>query len=76
MNFKAFKSTILGLVLIGVMIYLLITGITTDYWLIGGLGTAGVLLLFTPDTLINFLEMKILGRELFKDKDKENGSGI
>lgn len=71
MNFKAFKSTTLGLVLIAVMIYLLVTGVTTDYWLIGGLGTAGVLMLFAPDTLINFLEKKILGKELFKPKDPQ-----
>jgi hypothetical protein len=68
-NLKQFKSTLLGLVFIGVGIYLLIKGISTDIYLIGGLEIGGVLLFFTGDKFIEQLEKVVFGKILFEKKN-------
>lgn len=74
--FKAFKTTILGLLFIAVGVYLLVNSITFDYWIVGGLIVGGVLLLFTGDKFINQLEKYVYGKVLFEDKNKVEGDGI
>lgn len=71
MNFKAFKSTVLGLLLIAVAIYAWLAGVSSDYWLIGGFGVSGILLLFTGDRFINKLERVVFGKVLFNKKDQD-----
>lgn len=71
-NIKKYKSSVLGVVFITVGIYLIVSGKTFDYWIIGGLEVGGVLLLFTGDRFIQQLEKVVLGRILFdKKEDKE-----
>lgn len=72
-NLNHIKSTALGLVFISTGLYLLIKAITFNYYIIGGLEIAGILLLFAPDDFINWIEKQIIGKEInLKDimKDK------
>lgn len=55
-NIKHIKSTILGTALIATGIYLLVRGITNDYYILGVLFASGILLWFAPDTYIIMLE--------------------
>jgi hypothetical protein len=68
---KNFKSTLLGVLFIATGVYLLVKNVNSDYYIISGLFVSGVLLLFAPDTFINFLEKKVLGKVLFAGKEKE-----
>lgn len=66
---KQFKSSVLGLALIifaGVCLY---NKITEDRWILGGLFSVGLGLLFTGDKFIERLEKVVFGRILFKDKE-------
>jgi hypothetical protein len=74
-NFKQLKSSILGLVLITVGLYIVITSTDYNLYMISGLLVSGVLLLFVPDKFINSLEKVVFGREikLFNSKDQEQG---
>ena len=73
-NIKAFKSTILGFVFIGLGIYLIT--MTTDYnlYLVGSLLTGGTLLFFTGDRFINNLEKLVFNRVFFEQKAGESGA--
>jgi len=70
-NIKAFKSTILGLIFIGLGIYIIMTSTGYNLYLVGSLIAGGTLLFFTGDRFINNLEKLIFNRILFEDKKKE-----
>lgn len=52
--------------------FLLIKGITFDYYILGGLFVSGIMLLFAPDVFIERLEKIVFGKILFKNA-KEDG---
>jgi hypothetical protein len=72
-NFKQLKSSLLGIVLITVGLYIVVTQIEYNLYMIAGFLVSGVLLLFVPDRFINSLEKVVFGREikLFKTKDQD-----
>lgn len=69
-NVKAFKSTLLGLALIGFGIYGMLHLATYNEYLVGGIILSGVILVISPDTYINLLE-KVIG---IKSKDNNDAA--
>jgi len=67
--------SILGLVLIGVALYLIIYTADYNLYLVSGMLSAGILLFFVPDKFINGLEKIVFGKEidlgLKKKKDSD-----
>lgn len=68
---KAFKSTILGLIMLGFAAYLLIEEVTQDKTILGALFVVGIGLLFSGDKFIERLELAVFGRIPLKKKDDE-----
>jgi NhaP-type Na+/H+ or K+/H+ antiporter len=57
-NVKSIKSTIIGIVLIGFAIYMLLHQQEFNLYFAGGLIIAGILLVLSPDTLIDIVKKK------------------
>lgn len=66
---KNYKSSLLGVVLIGTGIYLLVQSITFDYWILGSLIIGGLMLIYSGDKFIEKLEKVIFGKVLLKNKE-------
>jgi hypothetical protein len=63
---KGWKSTLTGLVIIAVSLAYMIIAETLNFYAFGTAIIIGVLLLFSPDTLINTIE------NFFKNKNSNN----
>lgn len=61
-NLKEIKTTILGIILVGVASYYLLKIESPNYYVVGGLFAGGIGLLLAPDRLL---------RALFKKLNKE-----
>lgn len=68
---KAYRTTILGLIFITVSIYLMVQGISFDYWVNGGLILGGLFLIFSGDKFVKQLEEIVIGflRNNFNNSD-------
>lgn len=69
-NISKYKSTVLGLAMIGFSSFLIINNITHDYWINGILYFIGLGLFFTGDSFINKFQDAIFG--FFKNKANDN----
>ncbi len=69
---KTIKASILGIVLIGVALYLIITSNDYNVSVVTGLLISGVMLFFVPDKFINLLEKAVIGRVINVGKKDEN----
>jgi hypothetical protein len=67
-NIKNIKSTILGLLLIGIATYGMFHLQDFNEYVIGGLFVSGIICILAPDTYINLIE-KIIG---LKSKNEGN----
>lgn len=64
MKIKTIKASILGLILIGVSIYVILTSNDYNTTFISGLIFSGCALLFIPDKFIGKIEKAFLGKEI------------
>lgn len=70
---KKIKSTLLGLILIGIGTYGMFHLADYNVYLIGGIIVSGIVLVLSPDTYIELLE-KAIGLKKKDDNSSENNN--
>lgn len=73
-NIKAYKSTILGAVLLAASIYTIYKALAVNEYILGFEIVSSVILILSPDSYINLLENVI--SNFFKNNSKKDDTNI